>query len=179
MPVSIAKLNYLRIAPRKVRLVADLIRGKSVVEARAILSTVIKKPTQSLLKLLNQAVANAQQNLQIEPANLYISKIIVNQGPKLKRWRPRSRGQAYEIQKKSSHITLVLDEIVKKPTKKKTSLTGKKTTEVVEEEVTTKQQTTEKSEAIKKAAKPKLKIEKTVKPKIDQSIKRIFRRKSI
>jgi len=179
MPSSVAKLNYLRIAPRKVRLVADLIRGKSVVEARAILNNVVKKPARSLLKLLNQAVANARQNLQLEPDNLYISKIIVNQGPKLKRWRPRARGQAYEIQKKTSHITLVLDEIIKKPTKKKTSLAEKKTTEIVEEKVVAEKKPTEKSEAMKKAVKPKLKIEKPVKPKIDQTIKRVFRRKSI
>ena len=116
MPVT-AKLHYLRIAPRKVRQVADLVRGKSVEEAQSILSFTVKKGTQPLLKLLRSAVANAKNN-KLAEANLFISKIEVNEGPKYKRWRPRARGQAYEIQKKSSHINLVLDEIKKKTIKR-------------------------------------------------------------
>ena len=105
-----AKLNYLRIAPRKVRLAANLIRGKSVKKSQEILRFVIKKPSEPLLKLLNQAVSNAKNNFQLDENNLYVSKIIVNEGPKLKRWRARSRGQSYEIQKKTSHIVIILDE---------------------------------------------------------------------
>ena len=113
MPVK-AKLNYLRISPRKVRLVADLIRGKSVEEAQNILNFVPKKATLALLKLLKSAIANAKNNLQIsDSSNLYISKITVGEGPKLKRWRARARGVAAQIQKKSSHVTLILDEIKK------------------------------------------------------------------
>jgi large subunit ribosomal protein L22 len=108
-PVS-AKLRYLRIAPRKVRLVADLIRGKSVSEAETILNSLSKKSALPLSKLLKSAIANAKNNFQLNPTKLYISKITVDEGPKLKRWRPRARGQAYEIQKKTSHITLVLEE---------------------------------------------------------------------
>jgi len=115
--VITAKLNYLRIAPRKVRLVADLIRGKSVEEAQTILNFTIKKGAQPLLKLLNSAVANAKNNFKLETAKLFISKIEVNEGPKYKRMRPRARGQGYEIQKKTSHISLFLDEIKKKTTK--------------------------------------------------------------
>lgn len=103
-----ARLNYLRIAPRKVRLVADLIRGKSVAEARTILSFLSKRAAPSLLKLLNSAIANAK-NKQLNENDLYVSKIMVNEGPKLKRYYPRARGQAYEIQKKSSHVILILD----------------------------------------------------------------------
>ena len=106
-----AKLRYLRIAPRKVRLVADLVRGKSVEEATHILNFTRKRAAKPLLKLLNSAVANASHNFQLKKENLYISKILVNEGPKLKRWRPRARGVTYEIQKKTSHITLVLTEI--------------------------------------------------------------------
>ncbi|MGB9743107.1 MAG: 50S ribosomal protein L22 [Minisyncoccales bacterium] len=174
MPSSIAKLNYLRISPRKVRLVADLIRGKSVKEARAILNFVIKKPTLPLLKLLNQAVANAQHNFHLEPDNLYISKIIVNEGPKLKRWRPRARGQVYEIQKKTSHITLVLDEIPAEK-KKKIIQKQKESTEVVEKEI---KEEKKEIKTKKKTIKPKLKTEKQAKPKIEKTIKKIFRRKS-
>ena len=108
MPVT-AKLHYLRIAPRKVRLVADLIRGKSTRDAQTILNFTTKKAARSLLKLLNSAIANAKNNLKLEEVNLFISKIEVNEGPKLKRSRPRARGQAYAIQKKTSHINLVLE----------------------------------------------------------------------
>lgn len=105
-----AKLNYLRIAPRKVRLVADSIRGKSVEEAKNLLTFSTKKPTKSIQKLLSSAVSNATNNLEMDKNSLYISKITVDEGPKLKRWRPRARGRADVIQKKTSHVTLVLEE---------------------------------------------------------------------
>ena len=114
-----AKLRYLRIAPRKVRLVADLVRGKSVEEATHILNFTRKRAAKPLLKLLNSAVANASHNFQLKKENLYISKIVVNEGPKLKRWRPRARGVTYEIQKKTSHITLVLTEMDNRNLKRK------------------------------------------------------------
>lgn len=110
---SVAKLRYLRIAPRKVRLVADLIRGKSVKEAETLLSFQTKRAARPLLKLLKSALANAKNNLKMNTDNLYISKITVDEGPKFKRWRPRARGRAYMIQKKTSHITLVLDDQLK------------------------------------------------------------------
>ena len=108
-----AKLRNLRIAPRKVRLVAELLKNKPVSEAQATLTFTTKKATKPLLKLLNSAVANARNNFQLEPANLYISKITVDEGTKFKRWMPRARGQASEIQKKTSHITLVLSDKIK------------------------------------------------------------------
>jgi large subunit ribosomal protein L22 len=109
-----AKLRYLRIAPRKIRLVTDLIRGKSVEEARTILEFTIKKAARPLLRLLNSAIANAKHNFNLEEKNLYIAKILVGEGPKLKRSIPRGRGHSSEIQKKTSHITLVLDVLTKK-----------------------------------------------------------------
>jgi len=112
-----AKLNYLRIASRKVRLVADMIRRKKVEEAQIILGFAKKRGARPLLKLLNSALANAKNNFQLDMNNLYISKITVDEGPKLKRWMPRARGRASEIQKKTSHITLVLNEI--EPSSKK------------------------------------------------------------
>ena len=108
MPAT-ASLHYLRIAPRKVRMVADLIRGKSIGQAQTILNFTTKKASRPLLKLLNSAIANAKNNLKLKETLLFISKIEVNEGPKLKRSRPRARGQAYEIQKKTSHINLVLE----------------------------------------------------------------------
>ncbi len=160
----VAKLRYLRIASRKVRLVADLIRGKSVEEAQTILNFTVKKATQPLLKLLNSAIANAKNNFKLEESNLYISRITVDEGPKYKRWRERARGRASEIQKKTSHVSLYLDEIVKKPKKVKK---GKKLEEV------------EKIEKVQKIEKPKFKPEKEIaKPKIEKGIKRIFRRKA-
>jgi len=162
MPVT-ARLRYLRIAPRKVRLVADLIRGKSVEEAQTVLSFTTKKAAQTLLKLLNSAIANAK-NLELDPANLYIAKILVDEGPKYKRWIARARGRADQIQKKTSHVTIVLDEITKKPKKVKP---GKKMEKV------------EKIEKISKPERPKPKPEKEIpKPKIEKGIRRIFRRKA-
>lgn len=109
MSVS-AKLRNLRIAPRKVRMVADLIRGKSVEDAEKILQFQIKKGAGPLLKLVRSAIANAKNNFHLSGDKLYISKIMVDEGSKLKRSMPRSRGRAYPIQKKTSHITLILDE---------------------------------------------------------------------
>jgi len=160
----VAKLHYLRIAPRKVRLVADLIRSKSVEEAQTILNFTVKKATQPLLKLLNSAIANAKNNFQLEESNLYISRITVDEGPKYKRWRARARGRASEIQKKTSHVNLYLDEIVKKPKKVKK---GKKVEEV------------EKIEKVPKIEKPKFRPEKEIpRPKIEKDMRRIFRRKA-
>ena len=159
-----AKLRYLRIAPRKVRLVVNLIRGKPVEEAQTILSFTTKKATISLLKLLNSAVASAKNNFQLDPTNLFISKITVDEGPKYKRWRPRARGQVSEIQKKTSHVTLILDEMTKKPKKVKKITKAKKA---------------EKIEKIPKPEKPKFKPEiKIKKPKVEKGTKRIFKRKA-
>jgi large subunit ribosomal protein L22 len=106
-----AYLRYLRIAPRKVRLVADLIRGKKVDEALEILDFTVKKPAIPVKKLLLSALANAKHNFKKDEKSLYIKRITVDEGPKLKRWMPRSRGRAYEIQKKTSHVTIELGEI--------------------------------------------------------------------
>ncbi|HEY4510060.1 MAG TPA: 50S ribosomal protein L22 [Candidatus Paceibacterota bacterium] len=109
---SKATLRYLRIAPRKVRLVADLLKGKQVSEAQTLLGFVNNAAVASFQKLIQSAASSASSNLQIDESNLYIAKIVVNEGPKLKRFRPRARGRAYPIQKKTSHITVVLEELV-------------------------------------------------------------------
>jgi large subunit ribosomal protein L22 len=104
-----AKLNNLRIAPRKVRLVADLIRGKKVEDALNQLDYLVKGAAEPMKKLLNQAVANAENNFKLKKEDLYVSSIIVDGGVTLKRWLPRSRGRADQLLKESSHITLELD----------------------------------------------------------------------
>ena len=91
---------------------ADLIRGKKVSEAQAILRFIPNSSAEPFQKTVKSAAAAAERNFQIEEANLYISKISVDEGPKLKRYRPRARGRAFPIQKKTSHITLVLEELV-------------------------------------------------------------------
>jgi len=113
-----AKLSNLRTAPRKVRQVVDLVRGKKVPEAQSILLFTVNKSARSVLKLLNSAVASAKHEFHLDESNLFISKITVDEGPKLKRWHPMSRGRAYPIIKRSSHIVLVISE--KNPTVKET-----------------------------------------------------------
>ncbi|MCL2671467.1 MAG: 50S ribosomal protein L22 [Clostridiales bacterium] len=98
------------MSPRKVKLVCDLIRGKSVEEARAILIYTPKAATEPVLKLLNSAVANAENNLDLRADSLYVAEIAANQGPTLKRFMPRARGSASQILKRTSHISIVLDQ---------------------------------------------------------------------
>lgn len=105
-----AKISFARMAPRKIRLVADLIRSKDVNEAIQILSFTNKKSAPILKKLLQSAVANADQKKTIDVDNLFVKHISVDQGPTLKRYMPRAMGRASEIKKKTSHINLVLEE---------------------------------------------------------------------
>ncbi len=105
-----ASVRFVRIAPRKAQLVVDLIRGKKVGEAIAILRHTPKAASEVVEKLLNSAIANAEHNNSLDPNNLVISQVYVNQGPTLKRFRPRAMGRASRINKRTSHITLVVSE---------------------------------------------------------------------
>ena len=105
-----ATLSYLRISPRKVSIVLDLIRNKNVNLAMAILKHTPKAACESLIKLLQSAMANAENNHNMDVSKLYIAECSVSQGPTLKRIRPRAQGRAFRIDKKTSHITLVLKE---------------------------------------------------------------------
>ena len=105
-----AKVTHVRITPRKVQIVLDLIRNKPVEEARAILKRTPEAACEPLAKLLNSAIANAETNNNMDVTRLYVAKCYVCQGPTLKRIRPRSHGRAYRINKKTSHITMVLKE---------------------------------------------------------------------
>ena len=105
-----AVAKYVRIAPRKVRVVMDLIRGKDVADAFAILKFTPKVGAEVIEKVLKSAVANAENNFDMNVDNLYVSSAFVDQGPTLKRIHPRSRGQAFKILKRTSHITVVVEE---------------------------------------------------------------------
>ena len=105
-----AHTKYIRISPRKVKIVCDLIRGKDTLTARAILMQTPKAASEVMLKLLSSAVANAENNHEMDPDNLIVSETYVNPGPTLKRIRPVSRGRAHRINKRTSHITIVVAE---------------------------------------------------------------------
>jgi len=104
-----ARLRFTRIAPRKARLVADLIRGKGSEEALSVLTFTPKAAARIIIKLLKSAVANAAQK-KIDVDHLYVKTITVDQGPTMKRFMPRAMGRATPIRKRTSHITIVLDE---------------------------------------------------------------------
>ena len=105
-----ATTKYIRIAPRKVRIVMNLVRGKSVADALAILKFTPKVGADAVEKVLRSAVANAENNFDMDVDRLFISSAFVDQGPTLKRIHPRSRGQAFKILKHTSHITVAVNE---------------------------------------------------------------------
>ncbi len=108
-PHAIAR--YIRISSRKIKIVIDLIRGKSVKEAAAILQYTPKAASEPVLKVLNSAVANAENNLNMNRDDLYVAEVFANQGPTLRRYRARARGSASPIRKRTSHITVILDQV--------------------------------------------------------------------
>jgi len=166
-----ASHKHLGISPRKTRLVADLIKKKQVGQARSILNFAGKRGAEPILKLLNSAVASAKNNFQIDEANLYISKITVDGGPTHKRWRPRSRGMAHPIKKRTSHVTLILDEIVKGEKSKKPAKKPEKKPVKEAEPAEKKTKEKVKFDPAKEIEKPK--------PKTPTGLKKFFRRKSI
>jgi len=107
-PKAVAK--YIRISPSKVRIVLDVIRGEKYEEAVAILKNMPNAATESVLKVLESAGANAENNLGLNKADLIVSEAFADGGPILKRFQPVSKGRAHEIKKRTSHITVILDE---------------------------------------------------------------------
>lgn len=105
-----AVAKYVRITPRKARVIVDLIRGKSVVEAVDVLRFSPKVGSKAVLKVVNSALSNAEKQLQMRRDALYIYRAYVDQGPTLRRFRPRAMGRATRIRKRTSHITVVLAE---------------------------------------------------------------------
>lgn len=105
-----AHLKFARISPRKVKIVCDLIRGKDTKTAQAILMQTPKAASELMLKLLKSAVANAENNHNLDPENLYVSETFANPGPIQKRMMPRAQGRGFRINKRTSHITIVVKE---------------------------------------------------------------------
>lgn len=105
-----ASIRYVRITPRKMRTVADQIRGLNVSKAVDYLTFCRRRPAKPLLKLVKSALANADQKGDIDLDNLFISELLVDQGPTFKRWLPRARGMATPILKRTSHVKVILEE---------------------------------------------------------------------
>ena len=106
-----AVAKTVRIAPRKARLVVELIKGKTVAEALAILQFTPRAGSPIVAKVLKSAIANAEHNYDLDAQNLVVSEAYVNEGPTLKRFRPRAKGSASPINKRTSHITVVVSQI--------------------------------------------------------------------
>jgi large subunit ribosomal protein L22 len=108
--IATAKGRFLRVTPRKARLVVDLIRGKHTDEALSTLQFTPKRASKTVEKVLKSAIANAEQSADVNVDNLFISKATVDGGPALKRFRPAPMGRAVRVLKRTSHITIELDE---------------------------------------------------------------------
>ena len=166
-----AQLNYLRIAPRKVRLMAGLLKGMSVGRAEVGLRHSVKRSAAPLLKLLKSAVANAQNNFELPERGLYVKEITVNEGPPLKRSRPRAFGRAAPIRKKTSHVSLVLktkDDTDRRSRRKKSAPEVRDiTAEDTKEDFLEKPKETKEQEVRLKSRKPA------------DFVRRVFRRKVI
>lgn len=151
-----AHLRFLRMAPRKVRLVTNLIKGLPVDHAVDQLSVLPKRASLPVLKLLNSAIANAEHNFQLKRDELFIKSIVANEGPRLKRYQPRAFGRAAEILKRMTHVTIVLEDKSKSKPKKAAAKTPAApvklgATDVKTETTTTKVPT--KAATVKKPAK--------------------------
>ena len=131
MTLVTAKLRFLRTSPRKMRLVADLVRGRDVIRAVNYLTLLKKDAAKHLLKLLNSAVANAKHNHSLAIENLRIKSITVDGGPMLKRWMPKAHGRATPVRERTSHINLVLEEIVRKAKNQKNQKTTNLKSEIL------------------------------------------------
>lgn len=103
-----AKMNHVRQSPYKVRRVLDLVRGMPVDEAEVVLAHTQRRASDPILKALRSAVANAEHNFALDAEELYIAEAYADEGPTIKRWRPRARGRATRIRKRTSHITIVV-----------------------------------------------------------------------
>ena len=125
LPRAIARARYVRATPMKVRRVVELIKGRSAEEALAILQFAPLAASEQVAKVLASAMANAENNLDLDPETLWVSNAYVDEGPTLKRFRPRAQGRAYRIRKRTSHITIEVESLIDT---KKAAKTGRKST---------------------------------------------------
>ncbi|GGS23145.1 MULTISPECIES: 50S ribosomal protein L22 [Actinokineospora] len=123
LPRAVARARYVRMTPMKVRRVVELIRGRSAGDALAVLRFAPQAASEPVAKVLASAVANAENNLGLDPDTLWVSTVYVDEGPTLKRFRPRAQGRAYRIRKRTSHITI---EVESRPAVAKPAKGGKK-----------------------------------------------------
>jgi large subunit ribosomal protein L22 len=121
LPGAMAKARFVRVTPMKARRVVDLVRGMNAREALAVLQFAPQSASEPVAKVVASAIANAEHNERLDPETLYISEAFVDEGPTLKRFRPRAQGRAYRIRKRTSHITVVVTaaQPVTAPTAKK------------------------------------------------------------
>ena len=184
----IASLNNLRTSPRKVRLVTNSIVGMNASAALVQLQHVVKKTSEPVEKLLNSALANAENNFGLDKDNMFVSSILVGEGAKLKRWLPRAQGRATLLLKRTSHIKLELEEKVEGKNKKTKQELDKKRkeneearTKMMEEEIAAMEQA-EKAEEVVQEKAPVKKVgakKETVKKGQDNGfLKKVFQRKS-
>ncbi len=182
-----AKAGNLRISPKKVRLVANLIKGLDVSDARIRIDNTIKKSSPYITKILNSAVANAESNFGLDKDNLYVYDIQVGEGMKLKRWMPRAYGRATMILKRSSNVLITLEERVEGKNRKTKEQLAKEKNEreearkKEEKEIEKGKKEEEKEEKIKEEFKKEFKEEKDIKKDSQKGgwMKKIFRRKSV
>ena len=118
LPRAIARARYVRATPMKVRRVVELIKGRSAEDALAVLRYAPQAASEPVAKVLASAVANAENNLDLDPETLWVSQAYVDEGPTLKRFRPRAQGRAYRIRKRTSHITVEVESRPKPEPKK-------------------------------------------------------------
>ena len=118
LPVAFARARFVRDSPMKVRRVIELIKGRSATDALAVLRFAPQAASETVAKVLASAVANAENNLQLDPDTLWVKNAYADEGPTLKRIRPRAQGRAYRIRKRTSHITVEVESRPKAEAKK-------------------------------------------------------------
>ncbi|MGH3785352.1 MAG: 50S ribosomal protein L22 [Pseudonocardiaceae bacterium] len=111
---AVARARYIRVTPMKARRVVELIRGRGAREALAMLAFAPQAASDSVSKVLASAMANAENNLELDPDTLVVSRAFVDEGPTLKRFRPRAQGRAYRIRKRTSHITVEVEAVLER-----------------------------------------------------------------
>ncbi len=167
-----ANTKNIRISPRKVRLVRGVIMGLDALRARAVLQYTIKRSAHPMMKILDSALANARNNFGLVQSNMFVKDVIVNEGPKLKRYRPKGFGSSSPIQKKTSHIKIVLSERV--PGMKADKQEKKMVQSAQDEKI----EITAKNTKVKRDSKKDTDIE-TKKPTEGAKKRRLFQRKTI
>ncbi|HWQ60313.1 MAG TPA: 50S ribosomal protein L22 [Candidatus Fimivivens sp.] len=171
-----ARLNNLKIAPRKVRLVAHVIKGMSADAALIELSKQVKRSSEPMSVLLRSAIANAEHNFGLDPSNLFVSSVLVGDGKRLKRWQPRAFGRANQILHRLSNVTLTVEERIEGLNRREAKKTAEKKTEpkaAKGKETKTVLPAEEKKELKKDASvKQEMKERKN-------AVKRVYQRKSI